>query len=315
VLQKTGLRLPGVSAGDDGDVLSVIVCEPSGVQRQILSRTLSSAGFQVIAARTAAEALTLIRSGVGEILMTGLELPDSSGFELCWSVKCEPETAHVHTMVLSSHCDVGRLTNALDAGADDFLRKPLVEAEFHARMRAASRIVRLQQRLANEARRDALTGVANRRSFDAALGRALGEASARGTPLSVAILDLDKFKAVNDTWGHSAGDAVLVDIARRARTFAMDGEIFGRLGGEEFAFLLPDQDTEKALTRMDTFRQIIAETPVDIGTNTPLPVTASFGVATLYGAADMEDASGLMDRADTALYAAKDSGRNRVCAG
>ena len=298
----------------DEDVLNVIVCEPSGVQRQILARSLTSAGYHVYGASTASEALALIRSGVGDILMTGLELPDSSGFELCWQIKCEPETAHVHTMVLSAHTDIHRLTNALDAGADDFLRKPLVEAEFHARMRAASRIVRLQQRLANEARRDALTGVANRRSFDASLGRALREASAQGKPLSVSILDLDKFKLVNDTYGHTAGDMVLVEIARRARDFVRDNETFGRLGGEEFAFLLPDQALDQAKARLDEFRQIIADTPVDIDTSAPLPVTASFGVATLYGDADMEDASALMDRADTALYAAKDAGRNRVCA-
>ncbi len=295
--------------------LNVIVCELSGVQRSILAKTLKNAGFNVFAAASAGEALALIRSGVGEILMTGLELPDSSGFELCWAVKADPDTAHVHTMVLSTHSDIGRLTNALDAGADDFLRKPLVEAEFHARMRAASRIVRLQQRLANEARRDALTGVANRRSFDSSLSRAMTEASQRGTPLSVCILDLDKFKLVNDTHGHTAGDAVLVEIARRARDFITNEEAFGRLGGEEFAFLLPGRTQDTARQRMDDFRQRVAATAVDIGTGTPLPVTASFGVATLYGDSDIEDAASLLNRADTALYEAKDRGRNRVCGG
>ncbi len=314
VLQQTGSQNRAMPRVED-DRLNVIVCELSGVQRSILGRTLSHAGFNVFAAANAAEALALLRSGVGEILMTGLELPDSSGFELCWAVKADPETAHVHTMVLSTHSDIGRLTNALDAGADDFLRKPLIEAEFHARMRAASRIVRLQQRLANEARRDALTGVANRRSFDASLSRAMSEASQRGTPLSVCILDLDKFKLVNDTHGHTAGDAVLVEVARRARDFVLDGEVFGRLGGEEFAFLLPGQSEDQAAHRMEEFRRRIAGTSIDIGTGTPLPVTASFGVATLYGDADIEDAASLLDRADTALYEAKDCGRNRVCSG
>ncbi len=312
MLQKSPSNLAGAAQVED-DVLNVIVCEPSGVQRQILTRSLQQAGYHVFAASNASEALALVRSGVGDILMTGLEMQDSDGFELCWQIKCEPETAHVHTMVLSSHSDIHRVTNALDAGADDFLRKPLVEAEFLARMRAASRIVRLQQRLANEARRDALTGVANRRSFDASLGRALKEASTRGTPLSVCLLDLDKFKLVNDTYGHTAGDMVLVEIAQRARNFVTGDELFGRLGGEEFAFLLPGLSNAAAVERMDAFRQIVAATPIDIDARQPLSVTSSFGVATIYGDADMETASALMDRADTALYAAKDGGRNQVC--
>ncbi len=295
-------------------MLNVIVCEPSGVQRQILSKTLTPAGFHVFATASAGEALALIRSGVGEILMTGLELPDSSGFELCWNVKADPDTAHVHTMVLSAHSDVGRLTNALDAGADDFLRKPLVKAEFHARMRAASRIVRLQQRLSDEARRDALTGVANRRSFDAALTRALAEASSQDAPVSVAILDLDKFKAVNDTHGHTAGDMVLTEIARRARGFVTGEELFARLGGEEFVLLMPGLTLDAAVARAEALRQIIAASPVHIETEAPLPVTTSIGVASLTPDV-VEDAAAFLDRADTALYAAKTRGRNRVCAG
>lgn len=294
--------------------LTVLVCEPSGVQRQILTQRLEDQGYDVVCAASGTDALKIVSAGLCDIMISGVELSDFSGFELCWRIKADPAAAHVHTIVLSSNGDLARLTEALDCGADDFLRKPLVPAEFRARLRAASRIVRLQRRLLHEASNDALTGAMNRRSILRRLDRELTSVSQQARPLHIAMIDLDRFKSINDTYGHAAGDAVLVQLASLAELFVQEDEYFGRLGGEEFLLLMPGADAAKAAERSEAFRTRIAGTPVPIPDGAPLSVTASLGLAGFQSPAKPLSASQLLDRADAALYQAKQAGRNQVCA-
>lgn len=199
--------------GDLQNALNVIVCEPSNVQRTIICTALENSGFTLHAATGGQQALSLLRGGIGDILVTSVELPDMSGLELCWKLKTLGESAHIQTIVLSSLKDNKRLAEALDAGADDFLRKPIDTLELQARIRAAARIVRLQKRLFDDAHNDALTGVANRRSFMQYFADAYQQAETQASPVSVIMIDLDKFKLINDTHGHAAGDDVLVTVA------------------------------------------------------------------------------------------------------
>lgn len=305
------------SVGDvtsPADRLTVLVCEPSGVQRQILGKRLEEAGFEVTGAQSGSQAMALINAGLCDILITGVELSDFSGFELCWRIKSDPSLAHIHTIVLSANGDLDRLTEALDSGADDFLRKPLIPAEFRARLRAASRIVRLQRRLLDEASNDVLTGVMNRRSIMRALDRALAQAREHARPVHLAMIDLDRFKAVNDTYGHAAGDAVLVHVARTARAFLTGEECFGRLGGEEFVLILPGLKRREAYHRCDALRARLEAAPVAIPDFDPIWITASLGLAGADGEPAGYDASLLFKEADAALYRAKETGRNQVCA-
>jgi diguanylate cyclase (GGDEF)-like protein/PAS domain S-box-containing protein len=156
--------------------------------------------------------------------------------------------------------------------------------------------------LEHEASTDALTGLLNRRAFEASLSRELEAADVRGRPLSVIVLDLDRFKDVNDTFGHPAGDAVLIEVARRLRRTARQDETLARLGGEEFAWLLPGTKGEDALQAAERARRAIASAPFPgIGA-----LTVSVGVCEL---ADVGKAQ-LMDSVDRALYRAKQQGRN-----
>lgn len=293
--------------------LRVLVCETSGVQRQILSARLAEEGFAVEAASNGRDALTLIQANSADILITGVELRDFSGLELCWKIKSDPDCAHIHTIVLSASNELARLAEALDSGADDFLRKPWNDAEFRARLRAASRIVRLQQRLVEEASIDALTGVMNRRSLLRSLERDLETCKLSSAPLQLAMIDLDRFKSINDTHGHAAGDAVLVNLAVLVRGFLKRGERFGRLGGEEFALVLPHTDRDTAETRCEDLRRLIEANPAPIPGGDALPVTASLGLAGASGKPDQYNATDLLDQADEALYRAKSAGRNQVC--
>jgi diguanylate cyclase (GGDEF)-like protein len=162
--------------------------------------------------------------------------------------------------------------------------------------------------LARASRRDALTGLPNRRAFDEELARAVARAPRAGTPLAVVVLDVDRFKAVNDGHGHATGDAVLREVAARAATAIRDGDFAARIGGEEFALVLHAADLAGALELAERVRAAVAATPVLAG-EAPLAVTASLGCAVL---AAGETAEALVARADARLYEAKRGGRNRV---
>jgi diguanylate cyclase (GGDEF)-like protein len=162
--------------------------------------------------------------------------------------------------------------------------------------------------LALASRRDALTGLPNRRAFEEDLARAAARAERSGTPLAVVALDVDRFKAVNDAHGHAAGDAVLRAVAARAASAIRAGDVLARLGGEEFGILLPGADLTRAAEAAERVRAAIAAAPVEAEARA-LAVTASFGCAER---AAGEAPHALMARADARLYEAKRAGRNRV---
>ena len=169
------------------------------------------------------------------------------------------------------------------------------------------RLARSERRLAEAVRTDALTGLPNRRSMDEHLARAIGAARRSGLPAAVLMVDVDRFKQVNDTYGHDAGDAVLKAVGAGMRTVVRGGEIAGRWGGEEFLVLLPDTSAADAARVAERLRAAIEARPVDVR-GTSVTVTASIGVA----ASASAEAAELVGRADDALYRAKAAGRNRV---
>jgi len=162
--------------------------------------------------------------------------------------------------------------------------------------------------LALASRRDPLTGLPNRRAFEEDLAREAARAARTGASLSVVMLDVDRFKAVNDGHGHAAGDSVLRAVAARAAAAIRAGDLLARVGGEEFAILLPGADLARAAEAAERVRATLAERPVEAG-GTALAVTASLGCAAL---ASGEAPEALVARADARLYAAKGAGRNRV---
>jgi diguanylate cyclase (GGDEF)-like protein len=162
--------------------------------------------------------------------------------------------------------------------------------------------------LALASRRDALTGLPNRRAFEEDLAREAARAAREGTPLSVVVLDVDRFKAVNDGYGHAAGDAVLRGVAARAAAVLRAGHLLARIGGEEFAVVLAGADLARAAEIAERMRASIAGAPLDAA-GLAVPVTASLGCAAL---ASGERPGALVARADARLYAAKHGGRDRV---
>jgi diguanylate cyclase (GGDEF)-like protein len=205
----------------------------------------------------------------------------------------------------------------MDAGADDYVTKPFEMHELRARLRAGIRVVTLEHELVlarealrEQATRDGLTGIWNRTSILEILQRELARAEREKTPLSLALVDLDFFKKINDQHGHLAGDAVLRQAARRMLSRIRVYDSAGRYGGEEFLIVLPGCGLAGAITRTEELRAAIAESDFELESG-PAKVSCSIGLSWLSDA-NPALAEALVRRADEALYLAKRKGRNRV---
>jgi diguanylate cyclase (GGDEF)-like protein len=195
----------------------------------------------------------------------------------------------------------------LDLGATDYVTKPFDSAELRARLRAALRTAYLMDLLARKAMIDGLTGLWNRLYLDARLEAEISLSRRTARPIACMMLDVDRFKTVNDRFGHPCGDDVLRMVATTLTNNCRAEDIVCRYGGEEFAVLLPNTAANSAIELAERFRQAIEDDTLQFK-NQPVKVTASFGVAELR----KDDSRNIIEAADAALYVAKHSGRNRV---
>ena len=214
----------------------------------------------------------------------------------------------------------GRLVRGMEIGVNDYLIRPIDKNEMLARVRTQIKKKRYTERLRDNVQMsiemaitDGLTGLFNRRYMETHLGTLLEQAAARGKPLTVLVLDVDYFKAVNDTHGHDAGDDVLREFSTRIRKSIRNIDLACRYGGEEFVIVMPETDMAVATSVAERLRRRIAAEPFAIQQNTgQIEITISIGIAALGGTGD--NAAALLKRADQALYRAKREGRNRVVA-
>jgi two-component system cell cycle response regulator len=288
--------------------MRVLLAHALNPKRRRIERLLAGAGHDVIAVDDAEAALAACRVQRPDVAVLHSRLCD----RLVCRIKSDPHAYRVAVLlIVPAALDAEEAVRAMRDGVQDFLVEPVSDGEVLVRVEAAARTKDLQQelvaqgmRLESMLREDALTGLLNRRAILSQLGGTISGARRHGHPLSIAMVDLDNFKRINDTHGHSTGDAVLVAAVRAMRTHLRAEDALGRLGGEEFLVLLPHTEAPAARSVAEKLRAEVAAAPA------PVPVTCSMGVATWSG----ETPDLLLRRADEALYAAKDAGRDRVIA-
>lgn len=312
-------RDASAGTGRDTAVIGrVLVVDDSPLVQRIVSGILTAVGYRTRNAGDGESAIRILREEPFDVAVSDLSMPGLDGFDLLRAARALPEPPEVVLLTGTRADDFGAAVRALRLGAHDFLTKPPREDEL---VRAVERALetrrlkeenrRLVRELERETRTDPLTQAGNRRAFSEALRVEIGRARRYASPLGLAVVDLDHFKRTNDSWGHAAGDEALRTFAERARRILREGDALFRLGGEEFALLLPCTDVDGSVAAAERLLAALREAPVPFH-GASMPLAASVGVASL----EPEDrgAEELFARADAALYAAKATGRDRVAA-
>jgi diguanylate cyclase (GGDEF)-like protein len=272
-------------------------------------------GHRTLTASGGMEGLKLAQTHNPSLVLMDVEMPKFDGYKIAAAIKQLPRFTPV--MLLTARSDVEVKRRAQAAGADDFLAKPVSAPELQIRIAAMLRIRSLTEqldaanrRLAELADTDGLTGIANRRHFDQVLSDEHKRATRYKRPLSLAMVDIDHFKKINDTHGHAIGDVALKAVSAALAETIRQSDRVARLGGEEFGIVAPEVGPAGGFTLGERLRKRVEELTV-AGEAGPFPVTISIGVVSWDGACPTTIES-LLKSADDALYQAKASGRNRV---
>lgn len=302
----------------------VLVVEDSAIDLDKIVETVARDRDVVTDTDTCAGGLELALAEEFELIVISLTLMREDGLRLCSQLRSHEKTRQIPILLLADETDMDRIAKGLELGANDYLIKPIDRNELLARTRTQVRRKRYQDKLRanyeaslSMALTDSLTGLFNRRYLSAHLPRLLDRSGGNNKPVSALLFDIDHFKVVNDTWGHGVGDEVLKEVAQRASRNLRNFDLVARLGGEEFVVIMPDTDGNQATAVAERLRRRIAEEPFAVSAPVgKIDVTISIGVAladwTLDAEGRPESGDALLRRADTALYQAKRSGRNRV---
>lgn len=291
----------------------VLLVEDDGDSLEILGELLT-ARYEVFTANTAEQALTIAAERLPDVVVADVCLPRMDGLAMLDALQRDPATSEVPVVFLSARRDEGLVVDCFERGAADFIPKPPAHQELFARIDRTLRERRRRERLEEMAQTDALTGLFNFR----ALGHRLEEEFQRATryqhPVSVAMIDLDHLKDLNDRFGHAAGNQAIAAVGRLLRADLRQADFAARYGGDEFIVLLPHQEPGDAEVFAERLRSHLREVPITDGRGDPvdLRLTASVGIAGLSEVFRVGSGEALLRAADLALYEAKRRGRDRV---
>ena len=315
--------------------MRILIAEDDRASRTMLGSMLTKWGYEVIAVEDGQKAWEVLKGDDSpQLAILDWMMPEPDGVELCRKVRAmtfsrdqtaeegpDAETApsqqYTYIILLSAKPQKEDMVTGLEAGADDYIVKPFNADELQARLRAGRRIVDLhnkllttQHKLRHLARIDFLTNIMNRRAIIERLKQEMARTKRWKASLCLAMLDIDHFKHLNDTYGHSFGDRVLVEFVGRVQSGLRAYDILGRFGGEEFLLIIPGSDSECAVEICERIRLSVGGNDLNISDQT-LRITVSIGVAAWDGQATLDE---LITLVDDALYKAKGLGRDRIVA-
>jgi diguanylate cyclase (GGDEF)-like protein len=297
--------------------MKILIADDDPVSSRLLDRLLAKWGYEVIAAHDGTEAWEVLQAeNAPRVALLDWIMPGIDGLEICRRVRARSSQPYVYIMLLTANDKVGNLVEGLESGADDYLTKPFHPQELRARLRVGLRMLDLESRLVEareslrfKASHDSLTTIWNRGAIIEMLERELSRARRDGSSVGILLADIDHFKRVNDTRGHLVGDEVLRAVTGRLKGEVRSYDSVGRYGGEEFLILLPGCDNPKLTAKAERLVKVVERSSIGTSTGTVAVTISIGGIAS--GDCPQADVNKLLLAADTALYRAKVSGRNR----
>jgi two-component system, cell cycle response regulator len=276
-----------------------------------IDRVLVNSGYVVEHAMTGIEALSLIRNHLPDFLLLDWEMPNMTGVSVCETLRSTLLEKYLYIIMMTGRNRVRDKVQAIAAGADDFLVKPILAGEMLTRLQTGTRIMEQELRLKELSTHDLLTGLLNRRIFFEMLEKEWNRSQREAAPLSCAMIDIDLFKRINDGCGQLHGDKTLVRIGELLRRSCPESDLICRYGDDEFCALLIGADLHAALARMEKFRRAVEEERQLAAEHAAFP-TVTVGVAEYAG--DMQSPNTVLEKAEEALLYGKIIRRNVVAA-
>jgi len=309
--------------GTEGDPTRILVVDDVPDNVEILEARLSSRGYEVVTATNGEEALARVKDQPPHLILLDVMMPGMDGHQVARHIKDDDALPFIPIILVTALSEAEDVVQGLESGADDYISKPYNFRELEARVRAMLRIKFLQDELDQKNRElelankrlkklsitDGLTELFNHRHVHQLLRDEFERSDRTGESIAVVMMDLDRFKSINDTYGHPTGDVVLFETAQIIQDTAREIDMVGRYGGEEFIAILPETDEEPGANFAERVRKAVEEHVYRDGA-TEIRMTVSCGVASIRAGVDSPEA--LLKAADEALYQAKHGGRNQV---
>ncbi len=288
---------------------TVLVIDDSMVFRKQMQSMLENMFFRVIAVAHGEEALGILNTNPNiSLVLTDYHMPVMNGLELTTEIRKTYTKTDLAIIVISSDKDEDTTALFLKNGANDYIKKPFSKEEFSCRINNSIEALENIQEITNHTNRDFLTGLYNRRYFFANASKYFEDAMSNSEPFAIAMIDIDHFKKINDTYGHDTGDKAIVDLADILRSSVSSDDIVARFNGEEFCVLLKNVSTQKALKILEKIKENVGRHVTLSEKNEEIKFSVSMGVATTHD----EDLNASVNEADMMLYNAKQNGRNQI---
>jgi diguanylate cyclase (GGDEF)-like protein len=305
--------------------MKILVADDDPTSRLIAQTALQTLGHRCRLATDGAQAWDAIQSWRPDAVISDWMMPEMSGLQLCQAIRADPAGQYTYFIMITSQGALEEILEGMNAGADDYLVKPLDTDDLQTRLIAADRVTSLHDQLMSQqtelevlnhelaaiARRDPLTGLGNRRALDEDLALLEARVSRYGHRYCMALLDVDRFKSYNDTYGHQAGDGILEAVAAQLTAEVRAGDALYRFGGDEFLCIFPEQSLASGYLAVQRMRSGFEQLGIANADDPPSVVTFSAGLAIL-DPVRARTPNDVLNEADKALYRAKQLGRNRV---
>ncbi len=290
------------------DSMTIMIVDDTQANVLVLQRALASIGYNISVAFDGEMALNLIPKLKPDLILLDVMMPKIDGIEVCRRLKKDEELMGIPIIFITAKGDVENILEGFEVGAVDYIMKPFNLKEVIARVKTHLVLSAAIKKLIQDSETDSLTGLFNRRTFLKKIENEAMRTKRNQKPFSILFGDIDFFKKINDTYGHAAGDDVLIKISKLLNTEKREIDQVARWGGEEFLILLPETDLKGAAQLGNKIREQVSANPF-IFEDQKIPITMSFGVSKYSGDTSIEKT---IDQADQRLYLAKNSGINKV---